>query len=122
MTMDTVVLEVASRQTVNARIIRACETGKPEKYAHISFETFEQMWQVVGNKRWALLQAMCGVGALGLRELARKVQRDVKAVHNDTRLLLNAGVIDRTEDGKLLFPYRHIKLRADIDGSQALAA
>jgi len=120
--MDTVILEVTDRALSNARIIRACESGQPAKEAYIGFETIELMWKVLGNKRLALLQAMCGAGALGLRELARKVGRDVKAVHNDTRLLLNSGVIDKTDDGKLLFPYRRVKLRAEFDGSRAIAA
>jgi len=120
--MDTVILEVANRKSINERIIRACETGQPETHAHISFETFELMWKVINANRWALLKAMCGAGELGVRELARRVQRDVKAVHTDTRVLLNAGVIDRTENGKLLFPYRYVTMRAELDGSQALAA
>jgi len=120
--MDTVVLEVTDAKTSRERFIRAWETGKAEKEAHISFETFGLLWKVLSGNRWALLQSMCGAGALGVRELARRVGRDVKAVHTDTRILLNAGVIDKTDDGKLLFPYRHIKLHAEIDGSQAMTA
>jgi len=120
--MDTVILEVADRASVNARIIRACETGRPEKEAHISFESFDLLWKVLGGNRWALLQSMCGAGALGVRALARRVGRDVRAVHADTRLLLDAGVIDKTDDGKLLFPYRNIKLQAEFNGSEKIAA
>jgi len=54
---------------------------------------------------------------VGLRELARRLRRDVKAVHTDTRVLINAGVIDRTEDGKLLFPYRHVKMQFEFDAA-----
>jgi len=120
--MDTVVLEVTDAKTSRERFIRAWETGKAETEAHISFETFGLLWKVLSGNRWTLLQSMCGAGALGVRELARRVGRDVKAVHTDTRILLNAGVIDKTDDGKLLFPYRHIKLHAEIDGSQAMTA
>jgi len=120
--MDTVVLEVTDAKTSRERFIRAWENGQPAKEAYIGFETIEHLWKVLGNKRLALLQAMCGAGALGLRELARKVGRDVKAVHNDTRLLLNAGVIDKTDDGKLLFPYRYVKLHAQFDGRSAMLA
>lgn len=40
-----------------------------------------------------------------IREAARRVQRDVKAVHRDVHALLNAGLLDKTEDGKIVFPY-----------------
>ena len=41
-----------------------------------------------------------------LREPARRVQRDVKAVHGDVHALLKAGVLDRTDDGKIAFARR----------------
>lgn len=40
-----------------------------------------------------------------LREAARRVGRDVKAVHGDVHALLAAGVLRRSEDGKIEFPF-----------------
>jgi predicted transcriptional regulator len=40
-----------------------------------------------------------------IREAARRVGRDVKAVHGDVHALLNAGLLDKTKDGKIVFPY-----------------
>jgi predicted transcriptional regulator len=48
---------------------------------------------------------MTGQGAITIREAARRVQRDVKAVHGDVHALLDAGVIERTETGMVIFPY-----------------
>ena len=39
-----------------------------------------------------------------LREIARWVRRDVKGVHTDVHALLEAGVVDRSEDG-FVFPF-----------------
>ena len=47
---------------------------------------------------------MTGQGPLSIREIARRVGRDVKAVHGDTHALLSARVIERGEKG-LVFPY-----------------
>jgi len=47
---------------------------------------------------------------LGVRELARRVGRDVKGVHTDAQALVACGVIEKTEDGKLLFPYDEVRL------------
>jgi len=115
--MDTVILEVADPAANRARFIRAWETGKPEPAARIGFASFELMWQILNANRWAILKAMTGAGPLGLRELARRVGRDVKAVHTDTRVLLRAGVIDRTGNGKLLFPYRHVRMQCELDAA-----
>jgi predicted transcriptional regulator len=40
-----------------------------------------------------------------VRGLARAVGRDVKAVHGDVGALLAAGVIERTPDKRIVFPY-----------------
>lgn len=71
----------------------------------ISFVSIELMWKVLGPKRWDLLKAMTGQGAMSVREAARRVGRDVKAVHGDARALLLAGVLRKTEDGRIEFPY-----------------
>jgi len=117
--MDTVILEVHDPEISRNRAIRACETGRPAPASYIGFATPELMWQVLTAKRWAILKVMTGAGALGVRELSRRVGRDIKGVHTDAMALLKAGVIDRTDDGKLLFPYRHVKMQFELDAQAA---
>jgi predicted transcriptional regulator len=90
--------------------IRVWKTGKAEKSARISFATPELLWKVLTAKRWELLKAMCGAGPISIREAARRVERDVKAVHSDITALLNAGVLDRVEDGRVVFPFEAVKV------------
>ena len=40
-----------------------------------------------------------------IREAARRVGRDVKAVHGDVHALLGCGVLQRTEKGLIAFPF-----------------
>jgi predicted transcriptional regulator len=47
---------------------------------------------------------MTGAGPLAIREVARRVERDVKSVHGDVQSLLKAGVLDRAGDGRIVFP------------------
>jgi predicted transcriptional regulator len=56
-------------------------------------------------KRWSLLKAMAGQGAMPIREVARRVNRDVRAVHSDIHTLLKASILKRAEDGRVIFPY-----------------
>lgn len=93
-----------------ADFVRVWKTGKAEKSARISFATPELLWKVLTAKRWELLKAMCGAGPMSIREAARRVGRDVKAVHSDITALLNAGVLDRVEDGRVLFPFDAVKV------------
>lgn len=105
--MKTVILDVASREDVSAAFLRAWKTGKAEKQARISFATPELLWAVLTAKRWELLKALCGAGPVSIREAARRVNRDVKAVHGDVTALINAGVLRRSEGG-IEFPYEAV--------------
>ena len=56
-------------------------------------------------QRWNLLRAMAVQGPLAMREVARRVGRDLKGVHGDLHALLAADLLDRTPDGRAVFPY-----------------
>ncbi len=101
--MNTVTLEVRSLADSLADFSQAWKSGQGST-PRISFASEELLWKVLSAKRWAILKAMTGAGPLALREIARRVERDVKAVHTDVHALLNAGLIQRSEDG-FLFPY-----------------
>ena len=101
--MKTVTLSVATREGVTRRALDAF-SGK-RRGAHISFASADLVGKVLTAKRWELLQAMAGGGAMTLREAARRADRDVKAVHGDTHALLAAGILRKTEDGKIEFPF-----------------
>jgi predicted transcriptional regulator len=90
--------------------VRVWKTGRAEKSARISFATPDLLWRVLTAKRWQLLKALCGAGRVSIREAARRVGRDVKAVHGDVKALLAAGILDRTPDGGIEFPYDAVKV------------
>jgi predicted transcriptional regulator len=91
-----------------AEALRISFLVAPERAARINFATPELLWLVLTAKRWAILKAMCGQGWLSIREIASLVGRDVKAVHNDVRALTLAGVLDKTDGGKTIFPYQAV--------------
>jgi predicted transcriptional regulator len=101
--MATVRIGVASRADITARAKAAFRGEKQGN--RISFASFDLMHRVLTPNRWRMLQAMMGAGPVGVRDLSRRLDRDVKSVHTDVQALLSAGVIDRKEDGKVEFPY-----------------
>lgn len=108
--MNTIVLEVRSLRDTLSDVSRALKSGKSEREARISFATPELLWEVLSAKRWELLKTLCGAGAVSIREAARRGARDVKAVHADVHALLLAGILIRTEDGKIEFPFDSVKV------------
>lgn len=101
--MKTVTLSVVNRQAVKRRALEAF-SGK-RRGAHISFASADLLWKILTTKRWELLKAMAGGGAMTLREAARRAGRDVKAVHGDVHALLAAGVLRKNAEGKVEFPF-----------------
>lgn len=108
--MKTVVLEVRSLAEALADTARAMRSGQVERTPRISFDTPELLWKLLTAKRWELLKSFCGAEPVSIREAARRVGRDVKAVHGDVTTLLRAGILQRTSNGKIEFPYEAVKV------------
>ncbi len=117
--MDTLIIGNQPLPKRRAAIARAWQTGVPEAAARLDFESLDAAWSLLTAKRRAILQAMAGQGPLSIREVARRVGRDVHAVYNDVRALHLSGVIDRTEDGRMILPYEVIRFDFTFDTRQA---
>lgn len=100
--MNIVTLGVSSIDDVKERLAAAFR-DEPQGQ-RISFASVDLLWKVISPKRWDIIRAMTGQGPLAIREVARRLGRDVKGVHGDILALINAGVVDRTENG-VVFPY-----------------
>lgn len=105
--MKTVILQVASLDEVKRRV-RGAFRGR-KRGARISFPAPGLLFKLLTAKRWELIRTMTGVGALTIRETARRLGHDVKAVHGDVHALLDCGVLQKTEAGKIVFPFDAIQ-------------
>jgi predicted transcriptional regulator len=108
--VKTVTLDVRAPGIAMQDFVRVWKSGRAEKSARISFASPALLWKVLTAKRLELLKALCGAGPVSIREAARRAGRDVKAVHGEVTALLNAGVLDRTDDGRIVFPYEAVKV------------
>lgn len=113
--MKTVTLDVRRSTDAMQDFVRQWKTGKAEKSARLTFASPELLWKILTAKRWDLLKAMRGAGPMSIREAARRVGRDVKAVHGDITVLLHAGVLDRDDDGRVVFPFDAIKVEFQLE-------
>ncbi len=102
--MKTVTLDIQPLADTTGDFTRTWKSGKASA-PRISFESPELMFKVLSGKRWELLNVMTGAGPMSIRAAARRLERDVKAVHGDVTALLNAGLLSKTDDGMIVFPY-----------------
>ena len=101
--MKTVIFDVSDFAEVERRA-RDAFKGKKQG-ARISFATPELLFKVMTANRWEIIRAMAGAGPMALRQLARRLDRDVKSVHVDAQALLKAGVLQKSDEGGIVFPY-----------------
>ena len=106
--MKTVTLQVASLAAVRRRAQEAFKGHK--QGARISFASPEVLFRIMSGKRWELIRALAGAGPLTIRGVARRVKRDVKAVHGDVHALLDAGILRKTDSGRIVFPFDAIRV------------
>ena len=107
--MNTLTIDVRSLTDSLAEAALAMETGEAQG-ARYSFSSPQALMRSLGGKRFHLIQALGGAGPVTIREAARRVGRDVKAVHGDVQTLLACGVLDKTEDGKIVFPFDAVRV------------
>ena len=97
-------------------IRQAAKFGRAQQ-STFSYASPELLFSEISPKRWGVLEAMSGTGESSLRELARRLERDVKSVHRDVHALLDIGLLEKTESGKIMCPFD--KVRVDFTLQQA---
>jgi predicted transcriptional regulator len=109
-----VTLSVASRGEISGRTRQAL-AGKHQG-AFISFASVDLLWKIITPKRLDILRALAGEEALSIREVARRVGRDVKAVHGDVHGLIDAGIVEPTPTG-VRFGYDAVHVDFTLDAA-----
>ena len=80
----------------------------------LNFESPGIFFSRLSERRWAIINALQVTGTVGVRELARYLQRDVKRVHEDAQVLVELGLIERDTKGSLTCPYVDIHVDMHI--------
>ncbi len=105
--------DFASRSMEVAR--RLDRGAQKQGQGHISFESMEGLLRVLTPNRWRLLRALRHRGPLSVRALARALDRDYRGVHADVAVLIDAGLIERNEQGAILVPWTRITAEMALD-------
>jgi len=87
----------------------------------LNFESPGAFFGRLTERRWALVTALQGQGAMAVRELARRAGRDVKRVHEDVQVLAELVLVERDDAGGVLCPFAdvHIDMHVHHDNVAA---
>ncbi len=88
----------------------------------LNFENPEAFFGRLTQRRWVLVRALQGQGVLAVRELARRIGRDIKRVHEDVQVLADLGLVERDEGGGVLCPFAEVHIDMHMLAPQPLAA
>jgi predicted transcriptional regulator len=81
----------------------------------IAFENMETLLKVLTANRWRLLRTLRARGPMSIRQLSRLLARDYRGVHSDVTALIEAGLVEKTEDGSVAAPWSRITAEMSLD-------
>jgi predicted transcriptional regulator len=119
--MKRAIIQVRAEQDASAVLegmgrdfVRAWNGRTPtDPIATFTFSSPTQLFSVISPKRWELIEHLQKLGPSSIRGLARSLERDVRRVHDDVAALIEWGIIERDDNGKVLVPFDVI--HADFD-------
>jgi len=113
--MKARVLHVKVGEPLEANLVRAASTmealkrGKtPAPYFAVGFSDMGQLLAVFTPRRWGLLGALREMGPMNIAALARHLKRDYKNVYGDVERLIEWGIVEKDENGRVAAPYSKI--------------
>ena len=86
----------------------------------LNFESPAAFFGRLTERRWELVRTLQGQGPLAVRELARRVGRDVKRVHEDVRTLIDLGLVERAESG-VTCPFATVRIDMELRAKRLAA-
>ncbi|MBN7807101.1 HVO_A0114 family putative DNA-binding protein [Agrobacterium rosae] len=120
--MTSLTIRLSTINDMKARFAAAGKlalSGKAvEATPSIEFSSYDDLHRILAPLRLSIVRTLVGQGPLAIREVARRVGRDVQAVHRDVTTLINAGIIDKHENG-IAFPYDNIHFEFDMKAEKA---
>jgi len=108
----TITLDADWKETLQqaGRVVQAGLDAGRYQGEQLNFETPAMLFSRLTPNRWEMVRNLQGAGEVGVRELARRLGRDVRRVHEDAQVLVELGLIEKTPRGKLYCPWDEIHL------------
>lgn len=96
-------------------LARAIDAGEelPEADYHLNFSNANQLLSELPPRRLDTLRAIKRLGPVSAYAVARHLGRNYSNVHGDVQKLLEHGLVEKDENGRLLVPWDDVLVRVD---------
>lgn len=115
MSTETLNIGVSSLEEDLAQFAQAwheAKSGKKVKsFAGIGFESSAQLLAALTPQRWALIEALKAKGICSIYALAKHLARNYSNVHGDVQKLLELGIVEKDETGRVFVPWDEIDVK-----------
>ena len=118
-TLRIAVMSFEDMRATSIARARDLDAGIDRRDSLVAFVSQELLWKKLSPKRLEALDMMVGAGPMSIRELSRRLKRDVKAVYGDVQVLLQERLIVRTEDGQIELPFDEVLLEVTMKAQAA---
>ena len=89
------------------------EAGKETK-PRLAFGCLRELFSAITEKRLELLRYVATHESLNVRQLAEGLGWNYKNVHTDVRELVEMGLLEKSEQGRLTAPFDEIVIHAEL--------
>lgn len=113
MTKRTLTIRLQPHWEAGLRSMASRFKAKSYQGEELHFESPAAFFGNLTERRWYLVRAVQGQGILSIREIARRVGRDVKRVHEDVTALIELGLLER-EKGGVICPFESIHIDLEM--------
>jgi predicted transcriptional regulator len=96
-----------------ARTWRTVEAGEPA-VPRLAFGNLKDLFSAVTQKRLEMIRFIAGHEGHNIRQLSQQLERDYKNVYQDVKDLVELGLLDQDEQGRLSAPYDEIVIHASV--------
>lgn len=91
------------------RTAKALERGaRVSARERLYFSDMSTLLKNLTGERWRIVEFVRANGPLSTYGVARRLGRNYKNVHSDVNRLIELGLLERRDDGRLVVPYRSI--------------
>lgn len=88
---------------------RALEKGASvRRREQLFFADMPTLLKTLTGERWRLVETLKRAGPLSINAVAQQLGRNYKNVHGDVKKLMEIGLVERQDDGRIGIPYSSI--------------